>query len=342
MEDKTNGIFPMECINKDSASFANVLALILVTSLNAIFFPMKHLTKLVTLLLILPLSAKGQTFTDSLGGGLEAHEKIPFKTVSGDVTELNLHLFYPPDYDPNNTYPAIVLFFGGGWNGGSPSHFFTHASYLSSRGMVVICPDYRTKQSHGALPYQCVEDGKAAMRFVRANAKKLGIDPDWIAAGGGSAGGHVATATATLDRFDAGKNLDVSCVPNALVLFNPVYDNGPNGYGYERVKDYWEFFSPMNNIDADHPPAIVFFGDNDNLVPVATAEAYQRSMHEFEIRSELHVFSGEEHGFFNWNRDKSPNKANYVATLIATDAFLSSLGYLDGEERVVEWLAPHR
>ena len=84
------------------------------------------------------------------------------------------------------------------------------------------------------------------------------------------------------------------------------------------------------------------FGDNDNLVPVATAEAYQRSMHEFEIRSELHVFSGEEHGFFNWNRDKSPNKANYVATLVATDAFLSSLGYLDGEERVVEWLAPHR
>jgi acetyl esterase/lipase len=132
-----------------------VLALILVPSLNAIFFSMKHITILVTLFLIHPLLVCGQTFTDSLGGGLEAHEKIPFKTVSGEVTELYLHLFYPPDYNAKNTYPAIVLFFGGGWNGWSASHFFTHASYLSSRGMVVICPDYRTKQSHGC----CKEAG---------------------------------------------------------------------------------------------------------------------------------------------------------------------------------------
>ena len=332
----------MECIWKDSASLANVLALFLVPSLNANFLPMMHIKIIVALFLVIPLFASGQKFTDSLGGGLEADEKIQFKTVNGEVTKLNLHLFYPPDYDGKNTYPAIVLFFGGGWNGGSASHFFTHASYLSSRGMVVICPDYRTKQTHGALPYQCVEDGKAAMRYVRKNAKKLGIDPDRIAAGGGSAGGHVATATATLDRFDEGKDLDVSCVPNALVLFNPVYDNGPNGYGYDRVTDYWEFFSPMNNIDADHPPAIVFFGDNDNLVPVATAEAYQRRMHEFGLLSELHIFKDGVHGFFNWNRDTSPNKEVYVATLVATDAFLSSLGFLDGNERVIEWLAPHR
>ena len=179
------------------------------------------------------------------------------------------------------------------------------------------------------------------MRYVRQNARKLGIDPNRIAAGGGSAGGHVAAATATLDRFDAGKNLHISCVPNALVLFNPVYDNGPNGYGYDRVKDYWEHFSPMHNIDKRHPPAIVFLGDSDNLVPVSTAEAYQQKMQQLGIRSELHVFAGAPHGFFNWNRDQTPDKSAFIATVTATDVFLASLGYIEGQPQVVQWVAAH-
>ena len=232
----------------------------------------------------------------------------------------------------------MVFFFGGGWNGGDPAHFYIQAKYLASRGMVVLCPDYRTKTSHGALPFQCVEDGKSAMRFVRENAKQFGIDPNRIAAGGGSAGGHVAAAAATIDRFDVGRNLDVSPIPNALVLFNPVYANGPGDYGYDRVKDYWTYFSPLHNIDKNHPPTLVFFGDSDSLVPVPTAEKYQRRMHELGIRSELQVFSGKGHGFFNWERDESPTKEFVTATLTAMDTFLASLGFLEGEPTATDWV----
>lgn len=294
------------------------------------------------ILLLAYTSLASGVLTDELGGGLEPDKVLVYKTVPGKKSELGLHFFYPDNYDTGKFHPAIVLFFGGGWNGGEAAHFYIHAQYFASRGMVAICPEYRTRNSHGALPYQCVEDGKSAMRFVRGHAVEWGIDPSRIAAGGGSAGGHVAAATATLERFDSGRNLDVSPVPDALVLFNPVYDNGPTGYGYDRVKDYWTYFSPMHNLKAGGPPAIVFFGDSDQLVPVATAQAYQQRMHALGMRSELHIFKDKPHGFFNWSRDETPQKEIFVAIVSAADAFLASLGFLDGEPTIAEWVKAHQ
>ena len=275
----------------------------------------------------------------SLSAEMKPDDLIVFKTVPGDVSALNLHMFYPENYDVNGSFPAIVFFFGGGWNGGSADQFYPQAKYLASRGMVAISAEYRTKKSHGVLPFACVEDGKSAIRFVRQNAKRFGIDSDRIAAGGGSAGGHVAAATGTLERFDTDPSLEISSVPDALVLFNPVYDNGPDGYGYERVKDYWTFFSPMHNLKAGQPPAIVFLGDKDNLIPVSTAQAYQTSMHQLGIQSELFIFEGQSHGFFNWSRDETPGKEIFTRIMSSADAFLTSLGFLEGDSTIVEWVA---
>ena len=60
------------------------------------------------------------------------------------------------------------------------------------RSQVAICAEYRTESSHGTDPYTCVADGRSAMRWVRAHVAELNVDPHRIAAGGGSAGGHVA------------------------------------------------------------------------------------------------------------------------------------------------------
>ena len=162
--------------------------------------------------------------------------------------ELKLYVFNPPGHKPSAKAPAIVFFFGGGWKAGTSEHFYPQSAYLASRGMVGISARYRTKSRDGAEPFQCVEDGKSAIRYVRLHAKELGIDPEKLACGGGSAGGHVAAATATIKSYDCpDDNLSTSAVPNALVLFNPVYDNGPKGYGYERVKDYYQTISPIDN-----------------------------------------------------------------------------------------------
>ena len=239
----------------------------------------------------------------------------------GDV-ELKLHIFNPEGHQEADSRPAIVFFFGGGWNSGTPSQFYPQSEYLAKRGMVAISAEYRVKSRNKTTPLECVKDGNSAIRWVRAHAAELGIDPEMIAAGGGSAGGHVAAATGTTKGiFEEGEDLEVSSQPGALVLFNPVYDNGPKGYGHDRVKDYWKKISPMHNLDQKTPPTIVFLGTKDRLIPVATAEKYRDTMKKAGVRSELFLYEGQPHGFFN--------KAKYDETVKEMDAFLTSLGYLE-------------
>jgi len=249
---------------------------------------------------------------------------IPYKQVGESI--LSLHVFHPEGHSENDQTPAIVFFFGGGWNGGTPKQFYPQSAYLASRGMVAICAEYRTKSSHQTTPQACVEDGKSAMRWARHHADALGINPNKIAAGGGSAGGHVAATTATIKAFDAPLDPAVDASPQALVLFNPVYDNGPDGYGYDRVKDYWKRFSPMHNLHAKVPPTIVFLGTEDKLIPVETGQSFQSRMKRLNLRSELFLYEKEGHGFFN--------KKKFNETLFETDRFLTSLGFLKGQPTI--------
>lgn len=252
---------------------------------------------------------------------------IPYKTTSNakkEPVKLHLHVFTPNHNPENTSRPAIVFFFGGGWVGGTPSQFYPQCRHLAQRGMVAISAEYRTANAHGTTPAECVRDGKSALRYLRANAKSLGIDPLRIAAGGGSAGGHVAAATATLEDFnDPEDDSRVSAKPDALVLFNPVFDNGPTGYGHDRVKAYWQSFSPLHNLSAQTPPAVVFLGTKDNLIPTTTAETFRDTMKKLGVRSELFLYEGQPHGFFN-----AKNPEYYEKTLAETDRFLTSLGFL--------------
>jgi acetyl esterase/lipase len=260
----------------------------------------------------------------------EANEFTPdasvtYKTVGEKA--LKVHLFNPEGDDVADSRPAIVFFFGGGWINGSPAQFYPHCAYLASRGMVAMAADYRVESRDDTTPRECVKDGKSAIRWIRQHAAELGVDPDRIAAGGGSAGAQVAAAAGTVDGFEEGdEDPGVSSRPDALVLFNPVFDNGPDGYGHERVKDYWEAFSPMHNIGPHAPPTVVFLGSEDALVPVQTAVAYKERMEAAGRRCDLHVYAGQPHGFFNYR-----NRENFEETVTEMDRFLASLGYLEGD-----------
>ncbi len=258
--------------------------------------------------------------------GEDPDAEFIYKTIG--ETELKVHVFYPNGKKPADRRPGIVFFFGGGWNGGSPSQFYPQCRYLASRGMVAISAEYRVKSRHDTPPSECVKDGKSAVRWVRSHADQLAIDPDRLAAGGGSAGGHVAAATGTLSGFnDPTDDQSVSARPNALVLFNPVYDNGPEGYGHNRVQEYWREFSPMHNIDGKTPPTIVFLGTKDSLIPVSTAQNYKKLMEKAGGRCDLHLYEDQPHGFFNRREGRTKY---YSETVIEADKFLNSLGYLQG------------
>jgi acetyl esterase len=249
--------------------------------------------------------------------------KVVYKTI-GDV-QLKLHVFEPPKSDDVKR-PAIVFFFGGGWNGGTPNQFYPHCAHLAEYGVVAISAEYRIKNKHKTTPFECVKDGKSAIRWVRAHADELGVDPNRIAAGGGSAGGHVAATTGTVPGLDEeGEDTSVSSRPNALILFNPVYDNGPGGYGYNRVRARYQEISPIHNIGRHTPPTIVFLGTKDNLIPVKTAESFRDQMNALGIKSELKLYDGATHGFFNLGKGDG---SAYRQTITEMDEFLRSVGFI--------------
>ena len=263
---------------------------------------------------------------------IEGARREIYKTV-GDV-RLSIDIFQPSGHQAADRRAAVVFFFGGGWTGGSVTQFVPHCRYLADRGMVAMVADYRVASRHKTSPFECVKDGKSAVRWIRANADRLGIDTARIAAGGGSAGGHVAAATGTVPGLEEpGKDAQISSRPNALLLFNPVYDNGPQGYGYSRVKARYREISPLHNIHKGMPPAIVFLGTKDKLIPVATAEAFKLKMESVGSRSELHLYQDKPHGFFNHpGFKKNADRKIYDDTITKLDRFLVSIGFLDATD----------
>jgi len=290
-------------------------------------------TKRTLLILICVAFLSSNVFSARWDAGAKPSRSIVYKKVGGMA--LKLHVFDPPT-KAAKPMPAIVFFFGGGWSGGSPSQFYHQSKYLAGQGVLAISAEYRTKGKGGVQPSECVKDGKAAIRYVRQHAKALGVDPKRIAAGGGSAGGHVAAATGTVKGFEhKDQDMSVSSRPNAMVLFNPVYDNSENGYGYSRVKDYWREFSPLHNIDKDTPPAIAFFGSKEKLVKQSAMKEFQARMKALGTKSELTIYEGPGHGFFNYGRDG--NKW-FLATMTESHNFLKALGWITGEPAVEAYI----
>jgi acetyl esterase/lipase len=260
-----------------------------------------------------------------------------YKTL-GD-TKLSLYIYEPEDLKPGDKRPAIVFFFGGGWQSGSPRQFMPQCKYLASRGMVAMAADYRVASRHNVKAIDCVRDAKSAIRFVRKNARRLGIDPDRIAAGGGSAGGHLAAATGTIAGFDEpDEDLNVSSRPNAMLLFNPAVVLAPvEGVELneerlaglaDRMGTAPRELSPYHHIAKGVPPTAIFHGTADKTVPYATVVAFAEAMQDAGNTCQLFSYADQGHGFFNYGRGRNEM---FAATLKQADRFLAGLGYLQGE-----------
>lgn len=243
------------------------------------------------------------------------YEEVVYLDREGE--EFLLHVWRPEGPVPAGGRPACVFFHGGGFKSGSPSQFYNQATVLAGRGMVTASASYRLGQD-GHKPEHAMADAQAAVRYLRQNAERFGIDPERLAASGGSAGGHLAAATATLKVFEAA---DVSCRPNALVLYNPVIDLGPEGYAHDRAGPDWREKSPLHNIGEEGPPCLFLLGDKDNLVPVATGEAFRDRWNEGGGTCDLRVYEDAGHGWFN-------RGSGYLETTDALTEFFEVLGWL--------------
>lgn len=290
--------------------------------------PTKHLTRLGAACLfvaaVLPQTPAQQpqqkTRPKLTTAAVKSVEHVYKKTPQGDLV---LHFALPADWKRSDKRPAIVFFFGGGWQNGSYTQFVPQAEYFASRGLVAASADYRIASKHKTTPDKCVADARSAIRWLRSQAGALGIDPDKVIASGGSAGGHLAAAAALLEGFDApDEDRTISCKPNALVLFNPALHVKDRSVRDGDGKDIAAAFWPNSYLKQGAPPAIIFFGTADRLLE--GGREYLAKAKELGSPAELYTAADMPHGFFN----RSPW---LEVTTRKADEFLRSLGYLTGE-----------
>ena len=272
--------------------------------------------------------------------GIDGAVSRVYKSI-GDV-DLRLHIFTPPHHAAGAATPAIVFFFGGGWRSGTVSQFAPQARHFANRGMVAIVADYRVFNRHKTTPFEAIADGKSAIRWVRAHAKELGVDPGRVAAAGGSSGGHVALSTAVLDGFDeAAENKGVSSRPNALVLFNPAVDTTADsdaarrgGRGAEAFKERFgergREGSPFHHLRPGLVPTLILHGRADATIPYSDVERFCGQARKLGGRCDLVGYDGAPHGFFNPEREGGKW---YRETLAEADRFLIEIGYLRAAPR---------
>jgi acetyl esterase/lipase len=160
------------------------------------------------MLILLILFSAGQSV--SAQGNENDIIQVVYKQI--DTVSLSMEIYYPPDMDKTASYPVMIFFFGGGWKGGSVKQFEPHARYFSNRGIVCALADYRVESRQRTSPFESLKDAKSAIRFIRENATRFQIDRGKIIASGGSAGGHLAAATALVSEFNEAGEICLSAV----------------------------------------------------------------------------------------------------------------------------------
>ncbi len=269
-------------------------------------------------LLILSLTMNGTAQTN--GSKIEVKRFVYKHTLHGD---LSLFIHFPTNWTQNDRRPAIVFFFGGAWVGGNTGQFTEYADYLAKRGMIAARVDYRVGPRYEFKAFYNVEDGKSAIRWLRANAETLSLDPKRIAVAGASDGGHAAACAFTTTNFESsGEDHSISSKPNLLILFNPLL----NLWTSDMIKRIGssataKSLSPLLHLTADMPPTLLMYGSLDPLLP--QGKEYITRAKEFGFPAELFTANGENHGFFA--------KSYWVnKTFQWIDQFLSKYGYLTG------------
>jgi acetyl esterase len=248
-------------------------------------------------------------------------EIIYTQTAEGD---LRVRIYKPETQTTDR--PAVVFYFGGGWNKGNLDQFKTHSEHLAKHGMVCVCAEYRVKALHGTSPIACVEDGRSAFRWVKSQADNLGIDPTRIAVGGGSAGGHIALCVLLANGVNATEDdLSIECDPSLLLLFNPVGDMVSRADRFENEGEA-RSVSPIHLLDDRSGPSIMFYGSDD--VMIEEGRALLEKSRSIGVESELHIADGEKHTFFN----RSPW---LESTTDLTHGFLHRHGYVTATSDVV-------
>jgi acetyl esterase/lipase len=256
-------------------------------------------------------------------------EELDVVYGKGGKQDLKLDLYMP--LQPGEPTPAIVFIHGGGWREGSKSDLRSFCQAFAKMGYVAVTVDYRLAPAN-RWPAQ-IEDVKCAVRWLRANAKRLRVDPERIAAAGSSAGGHLALLLGFTQAKDGlegtggwpNQSSQVSAVVNIVGPTDlaerdwsePVEQLLINFLGGSRtqIADVFRQASPLTYLRKDAPPVLTWHGTKDDLVPYSQATKLDAAMKQIGASSQLETIEGKGHGD-DWTQ------ADWTRVAIGSMAFL--------------------
>ncbi len=240
-------------------------------------------------------------------GGVSPGTKVlrNLEYVKGGHERQKLDLYLPEKAD--GALPVIVWIHGGGWRGGSKDR--CPAVPFVTKGYAVASINYRLSQ-HAKFPAQ-IEDCKAAIRWLRANASKYHLDPQRIGVWGASAGGHLVAllgTTGNLKKWDVGDNKDQSSRVQAVVdWFGPTDFRNIKGGAESPVsqllggpiadnKEKAAQASPVTHVAKGDPPFLIMQGDMDPLVSASQSEELAAALKKAGVEVTLKILKGAKHG----------------------------------------------
>jgi acetyl esterase/lipase len=257
-------------------------------------------------------------------GRVTTEEGVVFGTGGG--RDLKLDIYTPPG-NPKDA-PGVLLVHGGGWSSGDRSQLRGYGILLGRLGYVCVACEYRLS-GEAVWPAQ-IHDVKAGLRWMKANAARLGVDPNRIAVSGNSAGGHLALmvgGTANLPEFEgAGGNAGVDTSVEAVISFYGPSDFGPGTtplagaigqlMGKGATPAAVRGASPVTYTKAGYPPTLLIHGNGDELVSPEASFAVYRALAAAEVPVEVHMYEGLPHAFDGspiYGRQSADIMANFLA-----------------------------
>lgn len=254
-----------------------------------------------------------------------------FATI--DSVALKAHVFRPSAASREKPLPAVVIFHGGGWYMGEASWSFGRAEHFAGLGMVAVAAQYRLSNQSTITPLEAMADARAVIRWMRANADSLGINPNLIAAYGSSAGAHLAVSAAIFD--DSTAHATISAAPNALILVSPAVDLENDSWPQQLLgsRAHVSTISPAAHVRKGMPPTLILQGDVDTVTPLKGARLFCDRMRAAGNRCELQIYPGVGHLFTPAGiRDDGwpqPDPKVLSEAMKKADEFLASLGFIE-------------
>ncbi len=238
----------------------------------------------------------------------------------GGGRELGCDVYEPPVAVRNGV--GVLLVHGGGWSGGDRSQLKGYGILLGRKGYLCIASEYRLT-GEALWPAQ-IEDVKAALRWMRANAGELGFDPSRLVVEGNSAGAHlalVAGGTSRVEGFEGeGGNAGIDTSVAAVIAFYPPtglekrsWGGLPSLLGAGAPLDTLRGASPLTYASKDYPPTLLFQGNADEIVPASESTAMYDALRAAGVPVELHMYAAQPHGF-----DADPRLGRQCAEIMAS------------------------